>query len=148
MASQDLGALPVGFERFHRRDFLNYQFNRAHALGFVDRGELFAAAARVRSGPDCVPVFEDLSARALRDLERLRVEVRLNSVVTRIEPDAVCVGDERIRTRNVFWAAGNTASPLVRQLGVETDRAGRVIVEPDCSTRATAWSSTTASSSS
>ena len=64
MASQDLGALPVGFERFHRRDFLNYQFNRAHALGFADRGELFAAAARVRSGPDCVPVFEDLSERA------------------------------------------------------------------------------------
>lgn len=64
MASQDPEALPVGFERFHRRDFLNYQFNRAHALGFADRDELFAAAARVRSGPDCVPVFEDLSARA------------------------------------------------------------------------------------
>ncbi|MBB5750319.1 alpha/beta fold hydrolase [Micrococcus sp. TA1] len=64
MASRDLEALPVGFERFHRRDFLNYQFNRAHALGFADRAELLAAADRIRSGPDCVPVFEDLSARA------------------------------------------------------------------------------------
>ncbi|WP_298585626.1 alpha/beta fold hydrolase [uncultured Kocuria sp.] len=64
MANPELVALPVGFERFHRRDFINYQLNRAHALGFADRQELFDAAAHVRSMDDCAPVFESLSSRA------------------------------------------------------------------------------------
>lgn len=64
MGNPELVALPVGFERFHRRDFINYQVNRAHALGFADRQELFDAAAHLRSMDDCVPVFETLSSRA------------------------------------------------------------------------------------
>lgn len=64
MTSPGVEALPVGFEHFHRRDFINYQFNRAYALGFADRGELYGAAARVRSAADCIAVFEDLSARS------------------------------------------------------------------------------------
>jgi hypothetical protein len=56
--------LPVGFEKFHRRGFLNYQFNRAHGLGWADGHELRDAAARTRSTGDCVAVFEDLSAQA------------------------------------------------------------------------------------
>jgi NADH dehydrogenase len=88
----------------------------------------------LEGGPRVLPTFpQPLSERALRDLDRLRVEVRLNSIVTRIEPDAVYVGEERIETRNVFWAAGNAASPLIRALGVPTDRAGRAIVELDLS---------------
>jgi NADH dehydrogenase len=76
---------------------------------------------------------EDLSARARRDLEDLDVEVRTGKAVTRIESDAVYVGDERIPTHTVFWAAGNSASPLGKQLGAPTDRAGRVQVAPDLS---------------
>jgi hypothetical protein len=60
----ELVGLPVGFERFHRRRFLNYQFNRAHALGWADGDELRDAAARTRSPQECVAVFEDLSAEA------------------------------------------------------------------------------------
>lgn len=59
--------LPVGFERFHRRPFLNYQFNRAHALGFADRRELREAALRVSDAEDCVATFEALSRRALAE---------------------------------------------------------------------------------
>jgi NADH:ubiquinone reductase (H+-translocating) len=33
----------------------------------------------------------------------------------------------------VFWAAGVAASKLGAALGVPIDRAGRVLVEPDCS---------------
>jgi pimeloyl-ACP methyl ester carboxylesterase len=64
MSDPELVALPVGFERFHRRNFVNYQLNRAHALGFADRHELTDAAAHVRSMDDCVTVFEALSSRA------------------------------------------------------------------------------------
>ena len=74
-----------------------------------------------------------LAERARRDLESLGVEVRLNTVVTQVDGDAVWIGDERIGTHTVFWAAGNRASSIVRKLGVPTDRVGRAIVEPDYS---------------
>ena len=54
-------------------------------------------------------------------------------MVTRIEPGAVWVGDERIPAPVVLWAAGVAASPLGRKLGVPVDRAGRVLVQPDLS---------------
>lgn len=76
---------------------------------------------------------EELSERARRDLAELGVDVRLKNVVTAIADDHVRVGDETIPTHTVFWAAGNAASPLGRQLGVPLDRAGRVQVAADCS---------------
>ncbi|MFL5577026.1 MAG: NAD(P)/FAD-dependent oxidoreductase [Gemmatimonadaceae bacterium] len=88
----------------------------------------------LEGGPRILPAFpEDLSARAERDLGALGVEVRTRSIVTRVEGDAVYVGDERIPARTVFWAAGNAASPVGRSLGAPLDRAGRVEVLPDLS---------------
>jgi NADH:ubiquinone reductase (H+-translocating) len=75
----------------------------------------------------------DLSAKALQQLGRLGVEVRLESRVTEITAAAVHIGGELIEAGNVFWAAGVAASPLGAALGAEVDRAGRVVVEPDCS---------------
>ena len=54
-------------------------------------------------------------------------------MVTRIEPGAVWVGNEKISAAVVLWAAGVAASPLGRKLGVPIDRAGRVLVQPDLS---------------
>jgi NADH:ubiquinone reductase (H+-translocating) len=86
----------------------------------------------LEGGPRLLTAFdEDLAARARRDLESLGVEVRTNAIVTRIEADAVYVGDTRIPTCTVLWAAGNQASPLARSLGVPLDRQGRVHVRPD-----------------
>ena len=88
----------------------------------------------LEGGPRLLPTFpERLSERALRDLQGLGVTCRTSARVTRITPDAVYVGDERIPTRTVFWAAGNVASPLVRTMGVEVDRAGRAVVASDLS---------------
>lgn len=88
----------------------------------------------LEGGPRVLPSFpESLSTRAHKDLEDLGVEVRTNALVTRVEPDAVWVGDERIATRTVFWAAGNAASPIGKSLGSHHDRAGRVQVNPDLS---------------
>ncbi len=89
---------------------------------------LFEGADRV------LPPFPpELSARAQRDLERMGVEVRLNSIVTNVTPQGVAVGDEFVPLRNVFWAAGVQASPLGKSLGVPLDRAGRVVVGADLS---------------
>lgn len=75
----------------------------------------------------------ELSARAQKQLEKLGVEVRTGAMVTDITDEYLMVGDERIDADNVFWAAGVSASKLGASLGVETDKAGRVLVEPDCS---------------
>ncbi|HSK18772.1 MAG TPA: NAD(P)/FAD-dependent oxidoreductase [Longimicrobiales bacterium] len=75
----------------------------------------------------------ELSAKAQRQLEKLGVEVRTGAMVTDIGGDHVNIGDERIDAENVFWAAGVSASKLGARLGVETDKAGRVLVRPDCS---------------
>lgn len=88
----------------------------------------------LEAGPRVLSTFpESLSAKAQRQLERLGVEVRTGSAVTRIDADGVTLGEERIPTRTVLWAAGVAASPLARSLGVPLDRAGRVAVEPDLS---------------
>lgn len=85
------------------------------------------------------PYPTDLSANAQKSLDKLGVTVRTETLVTDIQADQVAIrkGDETevIKTRTVLWAAGMKASPMGRILaektGVELDRAGRVMVEPD-----------------
>jgi NADH dehydrogenase len=83
------------------------------------------------------------SASAKRQLERLGVTVRLGTTVTAIEEESVSVAPssnrdatpEVIPTRTVLWGAGVIASSFARKVaeaaGAKTDRAGRVLVEPD-----------------
>ena len=75
----------------------------------------------------------DLSESAKSQLESLGVEVRLNSLVTKIEPGRIKAGDEWLDCDVVLWATGVAASPLGAALASEMDRAGRVLVEPDLS---------------
>jgi len=82
-----------------------------------------------------------LSAKALRALERLGVTVRLNTLVTEVAADHVTVkaggAVETIACRTILWGAGVQGSPLGAKLaaaaGATTDRAGRVVVNADCS---------------
>ena len=88
----------------------------------------------IEAGPRILPTFpESLAARAHRDLNDLGVEVRVNSAVTGVGPEGVRIGDETIRARTAFWAAGNNASPVGKFLGGPLDRAGRIQVSPDLS---------------
>ncbi len=97
---------------------------------------LVEAAAQVL--PAYVP---QLAAKAARSLERLGVTVHTSTTVAEVSAEHVVLqraeGAERIPTRTVLWAAGVQASPLGQTLhdatGVELDRAGRVVVEPDLS---------------
>jgi NADH dehydrogenase len=74
---------------------------------------------------------KDLSQSAQDQLEEIGVEVKLNSLVTEIESGKIKVGDEWIDCDVVLWATGVAASHLGKELGAETDKAGRVFVEPD-----------------
>jgi NADH:ubiquinone reductase (H+-translocating) len=86
----------------------------------------------LEGGPRVLPTYPaDLSASAERQLKQMGVEVRTNAMVTNVEPGAVSVGNEKIPAAVILWGAGVSASPLGKMLGVPTDKAGRVIVEPD-----------------
>ena len=76
---------------------------------------------------------ESLSRRALEDLQKLEVEVILKEKVTGINENGVMVGDRFIETKNILWAAGNQASSLIKNAGIQTDRAGRAVVSNDLS---------------
>ena len=76
----------------------------------------------------------DLSASARRQLEALGVQVRTGTSVKDIrEGEVELAGGEIIPAANIVWAAGVSASPLTKKLGVDLDRAGRVKVNPDLS---------------
>jgi NADH:ubiquinone reductase (H+-translocating) len=84
------------------------------------------------AGPRILPTFpEDLSRTAAADLERLGVRIRTGAAVTRVDRDAVHLGDEQIEAATVIWAAGVTASGLGASLGVPLEKGARVPVEPD-----------------
>ena len=74
---------------------------------------------------------EDLSAKALKQLVDLGVEVRTGIHASNLSETGVQVGDEFIACRVKIWAAGNEASFVGKSLGVERDRAGRVMVNDD-----------------
>ena len=86
----------------------------------------------IEGGPSILTTFpEDLRQAAMKDLQRLGVTVRTNSIVTNVSPGVVSIGSESIRAETVLWAAGVSASPLGAALGAPLDRAGRVKVLPD-----------------
>jgi NADH:ubiquinone reductase (H+-translocating) len=86
----------------------------------------------IEAGPRILPSFpEDLSASAVRQLNKLGVEVRTGAAVTGITEDKVYLGEQSLPAQVVLWAAGVSASPLGKLLGAPTDRAGRVQVQPD-----------------
>lgn len=88
----------------------------------------------VEAGNRLLPVFDPkLSDYAKRTLEEMGAEVILNRAVTAADEGGVMLGDERIETRTIIWAAGVRASPAGKWLDAETDRAGRVLVNPDLS---------------
>jgi NADH dehydrogenase len=88
----------------------------------------------VEAGPDVLPAFDaSLRAYARRALEKLGVEVRLGKAVTACDEHGVLVGDERVESATVIWAAGVAASPAGEWLGLETGRDGKVAVAPDLS---------------
>jgi NADH dehydrogenase len=87
------------------------------------------------------PYPPELSAKAEISLTRLGVTVQTQTTVTDISDNVVTVRQgEQIRqipARTILWAAGVKASAmgkiLAERVGVQLDRVGRVMVEPDLS---------------
>jgi len=104
-----------------------------------DFRHIVPASARIllyEAGPRILPAYpEELSIQAQRHLESLGVEVFTNTRVTSVDADGIVVNGEKVPAATVLWSAGVVASPAGRWLGAETDKSGKVIVEPDMSAR-------------
>ena len=111
----------------------------AGALAELKRGPLKSdepnAAANIRvriieASSRLLPSFaESLSARTKKDLEKLEVEVLLNSAVKKVEHRKIELADGRIIDSEItIWAAGVTGSPAITKLNLPTER-GRIKVE-------------------
>ena len=94
----------------------------------------------MEGGPRVLPPYpEDLSAKAEKLVKNLGVEIMLGAFVTNIDAGGVSYkhGDTSgtVPARTVFWAGGVTATPFARKvaerLSAETDRSGRLKVNPD-----------------
>lgn len=89
------------------------------------------------------PYAPDLSQKAQQSLEELGVTILTKRMVTNIENNILTIrhGEEteEIKARTILWAAGVKASSLSKVIaektGAETDRSGRVMVEPNLSLR-------------
>jgi NADH dehydrogenase len=104
-----------------RRDFRRIDPTSARIM-IIDRGKRILGT-----------FAEELSQAAMKRLEHLGVEVRLGVGVDGIDADGVTVAGERILSKVVIWTAGVAPSPAGKWLSAETDRAGRVRVQPDLS---------------
>lgn len=99
-------------------DFRNIDPSEAQVI-------LLDAADRV------LPVFDPkLSKCAESHLRNLKVTVRLGVSVQGIDAEGVTTAKGVIHARTVIWAAGNSASPLMKHLPGTHDRAGRAQVTP------------------
>ena len=88
----------------------------------------------VEGSPHILPVYpEPLSIKAEKYLSQFGVQVITGKRVTNISAEGVDVEGTLIPTKNILWAAGNQASPVLQSLGVPLDKQGRVPVGPDLS---------------
>jgi NADH dehydrogenase len=109
----------------------------AHKVLAKDFRRINPGSARVillEGGARVLPAFDEvLSAKAEAQLAELGVEVRTKTLVKKIDARGVHLDAEVIEAGVVIWAAGVSASSLAEKLGVPLDRAGRIIVNSDCS---------------
>ena len=90
-----------------------------------------SAIILIEGGARILPTFsERLAGKAARRLEKLGVKIMTGVKVEQIDENGVVANGNRIPSATVMWTAGVAPSPLVKQLGVKTDRAGRAAVGP------------------
>jgi NADH:ubiquinone reductase (H+-translocating) len=134
-----IGAGPTGVE------LVGQVAELAHSVLPRDYRSINTREARIlllEGAPSVLPPFASkLQSYTHRRLEKMGVEIRTGTLATGMGERSVTIkgpdGEETIRTRTRIWAAGVAASPLAamlaRSTGAETDRAGRIAVNPDCS---------------
>ncbi len=82
-----------------------------------------------------LPVLDEKSSRkAHHRMEKMGVEIQLKTGIKELTCDYVDLGDDRIQTRTLIWAAGVCAAPDVAHMGLPTVAARRIEVDSFCRT--------------
>jgi len=102
----------------------------------LDDLEILLVEAGSRILPGLSP---DLSAKAAAALERMGITIALNCPVSEVRADGVMIGSEFVRSTNIIWAAGNSASPVLASLSVPRDGSDRIKVQPDLTIPGDPW---------
>ena len=90
----------------------------------------------LEAGERILPAYsENLSQKSHKYLTDFGVQIRIKERVINIEEMRVTTDKDIIEADNIIWAAGNEASPLIKELETETDKEGRAMVNIDCSTK-------------
>jgi len=133
-----IGAGPTGVE------LVGQVAELAHTVLPRDYRSVDTRDARIillEGAPSVLPPFAPKLQRYTAErLRKMGVEVRTETLAVGMDERSVTLrcrgGEERIPTRTRIWAAGVAASPLARMLaersGGVADRAGRVVVSPEC----------------
>jgi NADH dehydrogenase len=88
----------------------------------------------IEGSPHILPVYpESLTEKARKYLEAYGVNVIAGKRVTNVTNEGAEIEGTFIPAKNILWAAGNQASPVLKTLGVPLDRQGRVMVDADLS---------------
>ncbi|KAA0259481.1 NAD(P)/FAD-dependent oxidoreductase [Deferribacter autotrophicus] len=88
----------------------------------------------IEAADKILATFDDkLINKAVRNLESLGVQVWTKSMVTDIDEKGVTIGNERLESATIIWAAGIKANPLSEKLPGNKDKMGRIIVNKDLS---------------
>ena len=88
----------------------------------------------LEAGEKILPAYsETLSMKSHKYLNDLGVKIRTKERVENIKETFVTTDKDVIEADNIIWAAGNEASPLIKQLQTENDNEGRAVVNLDCS---------------
>lgn len=104
-----------------KRNFSNLDVNELRVV-------LVEAASRLLP-----PFAESNSAYALKRLEELGVEIKLNTFVTDVQPGKLIMGEETLEAGAILWGAGVQGVDVIGQLPVERHRNGKVTPEADLS---------------
>jgi NADH dehydrogenase len=62
-------------------------------------------------------------------MEMRGVTFRLNCRLNDCRPGLVVLSDGEVRARTLIWTAGTTPNPLLKTLGIETDKRGAAVVQ-------------------
>jgi len=88
----------------------------------------------VEAGPRVLAGFpESLSAKTLKMLNQLGVEVHLNCLAGDLSETSIRLGDQLVQARTKIWAAGVHPAWLAQSIDTDKDRVGRLRITADLS---------------
>lgn len=79
---------PVGFEKFHKNPFFNYQLNRWYSLGYTRKEDMVDLSSKIHNFDDYIALFTETSKVALRENRLKNAAMYLRAAEFLIPPDA------------------------------------------------------------